>query len=176
MKKYDLIKINNDDKYIIIDILDINTKKYIFAFRILNDIDVSNEFDIYIHNDYNIFEKIENEEEYNYIKKIFLNRLENSHKEDSNKEKNKESKILKLKVISINNYDYIFEKENSDKIGMNIEIYGDVRLEINDYIYIKESTTKENITVRFGSIYNNKTEVIKIIRNNDVYYLQRYYG
>ena len=45
--------------------------------------------------------------------------------------------------------------------------------------FLKKSTeeiTKEKITIRFGSLYTDKTEIIKVVRDNNIYYLQRYYG
>ena len=59
---------------------------------------------------------------------------------------------------------------------MYIEIFGNLKLEVNDYIYMLESTTKEKITVRYGPIYTKNIELIKIIRGKEVFYLQRYYG
>ena len=177
MKEYTMIELNNGNKYIIVDMLNFDTKKYfLLAKVILDDNDIDDYFDICIYNDISkSFTEIEDEYEYNSIKDIFNNIL-NQLKKELDKIENIELTIIKLKVIDINNDDYTFEKVDGTKLNMNIEIYGDLKLQINDYIYIKEDTTKENITIRFGSIYTDKTEIIKIVRDNRVYYLQRYYG
>ena len=38
-----------------------------------------------------------------------------------------------------------------------------------------EETLKQDM-LQYGTIVNNKDEIIKIIKDNKVFYLQRYYG
>lgn len=177
MKEYTIIELKNGDNYVLVDMLNIDNKKYfLLANIILYDNEVDNYFDIFIYKEEtNSISEIEDEYEYNSIKDIFNNKLDNLRKELIEMDNNK-LKIIKLKVLDINNNDYTFEKIDGSKLIVNIEIYGNLKLEVNDYLYIKEDTIKENVTIRFGSIYTDKTEIIKIVRNDEIYYLQRYYG
>ena len=175
MKEYTMIELKNGNKYIIVDMINIDTKKY-FLLASTNGLDIDNCFDLCIYNEEtNSFNELEDEYEYNSIKDIFNNRL-NKLRKDLIKIEDKTIDIIKLKLISINDDNYTFKDLNGNKLTMNIEMFDNFKLQLNDYIYIKESTTKENITIRFGNIYTDKTEIIKIIRDNNIYYLQRYYG
>lgn len=175
MKEYNLIELTNGNRYIIVDMLNVTPNKY-FLLAKINELYIDNHFNICIYDENtNSFSEIVEESEYNYFKEMFNNRLSELRKE-LEKIKITKPNILKLKVIRINGDNYTFEKIDGSMLVMNIEIYGDLKLKINDYIYIKEETTEENITVRFGSIYTDKTEIIKIISDNNTYYLQRYYG
>lgn len=175
MREYTMIELKNGNKYIIVDMINIDNNKY-FLLAGTNGIDIDNYFDLCIYDEEsNSFNEIDDEYEYNSIKEIFNNRLDNLRKE-LDKIGNIELDIIKLKVIGIDNDDYTFEDLNGNKIIMNIEIYDGFKLEIGDYLYIKESTTKENITIRFGKVYTDKLEIVKIIKDNKEYYLQRYYG
>lgn len=156
----------NDSKYLIIDAIDINNKRYCLLAHITeDDTNIDDEFDICIY-DNNNFYIIEDEYEYNTVKDIFNRHLE----EESNR-----LNTIKLKVINIDGYNYTLEKENKEKIVKNIEIYGDIKIEVNDYIYMLEKTLEEDM-LQYGTIVNNKDEIIKITRDNKVFYLQRYYG
>lgn len=156
--------------------LENTNKKYFLLTQVLDENNINNEFEIYyLDEENNSFEVIEDELEYNFIKEIFNNRLNELKKELEDIDNNLPN-IIKLKVVDINNYNYTFEKINGEKITMDIEIFGDFKIQVNDYVYIFEDTTKENITIRFGTIYTNKIEIIKIVRGKEIYYLQRYYG
>lgn len=155
MNNYIIIDLNDNNEYIIIDKLDYE-----------NNISDKLSIFIYIKNN-NTFKEIKEEYIYNNIKDKLLNGLEQTNNSEA---------IIKLKLIEINSYKYVFEKENNETIVMDIEIFGDLKLEVNDYIYMLESTTKEKITVRYGPIYTKNIELIKIIRGKEVFYLQRYYG
>jgi methylenetetrahydrofolate--tRNA-(uracil-5-)-methyltransferase len=75
---------------------------------------------------------------------------------------------------------YFFDAQapivKAETINMDIEVFGDFKIQVNDYVYMLEDTTKETITVRFGAVITDKTEIIKIVRGEESYYLQRYYG
>ena len=58
---------------------------------------------------------IEDELEYNFIKEIFNNRLNELKKELEDKDNNLPN-IIKLKVVDINNFNYTFEKINGKKL------------------------------------------------------------
>ena len=176
MKNYTMIELENDNKYIIVDMLEYDNKKFFLLAQVLNETDINNEFEIYVYNaKTNSFDEIENELEYNYVKEVFSNRL-NELRNELEKIDNKILNIIKLKVVDIREYSYIFEKTNGETIVMDVEIFGNLKIQINDYLYISEDTTKENITVRFGPIITDKTEIIKVVREEKIYYLQRYYG
>ena len=80
----------------------------------------------------------------------------------------------KLRVVDIKDYYYTFEKVTGEIINMDIEVFGNFKIQVNDYVYMLEDTTKETITVRFGTVISDETEIIKIIRGEESYYLQRY--
>lgn len=176
MKNYVMLELNNNNNYIVVDMLENNKKKYFLLTQVLDENNINNEFEIYtLDEENNSFEVIEDELEYNFIKENFNNRLNELRKKIEEIDKSMPN-IIKLKVVDIDNFNYSFEKINGEKITMDIEIFGDFKIQVNDYMYILEDTTKENITIRFGSIYINDIEIIKIVRNEKSYYLQRYYG
>ena len=175
MREYTLIELTNGNQYIIVDMLNLNTKKY-FLLAKTDKLNIYNYFDIYFYNEkVSSFNEIIDEYEYNSVKEIFNNRL-NKLSIKLDKINIKEQKIIKLKLVDIKGFDYILEKDDGNRIVLNMEIYDNFRLEINDYIYMNEEITKEKITIRFGSLYTDKTEIIKVVRDNNIYYLQRYYG
>ena len=91
-------------------------------------------------------------------------------------EDNNVPNIIKLKVVDIKDYYYTFEKVTGEIINMDIEVFCNFKIQVNDYVYMLEDTTKETITVRFGTVISDETEIIKIARGEEAYYLQRYYG
>ena len=87
--------------------------------------------------------------------------------------------MKKIKIIKIDNYNYtlfdgkrIYEK--------NIELYSDKKIKVNDILYISEKILKENNLFAFSDLFQDKNieadDIIKVISNNDKYYLQRIYG
>jgi len=84
--------------------------------------------------------------------------------------------MIKLKVIDIDGYNYKLETTNGYIKTINIDIYDEIKIEINDYIYMSTTTLKENIPLQFGPIHNNKNEIIKVVNENKERYFQRYYG
>ena len=176
MKNYVMVELKNDERFVIVDMLDYDNKKYFLLARVLNEVDVDNEFEIYYYNgETNSFDELENELEYNYVKDLFSNRLVELGKRIEI-EDNNVSNIIKLRVVDIKDYYYTFEKVTGETINMDIEVFGDFKIQVNDYVYMLEDTTKETITVRFGTVISDETEIIKIARGEEAYYLQRYYG
>ena len=47
---------------------------------------------------------------------------------------------------------------------MDIEVFGNYKIQVNAYVYMLEYITKETITTRFSLIIIDKTIVIKIIK------------
>ena len=171
-----MVELKNDERFVIVDMLDYDNKKYFLLARVLNEVDVDNEFEIYYYNsETNSFNELENELEYNYVKDLFSNRLNELGKRIEIEDNNVPN-IIKLRVVDIKDYYYTFEKVTGEIINMDIEIFGDFKIQVNDYVYMLEDTTKETITVRFGAVISDETEIIKIIRVKESYYLQRYYG
>lgn len=178
MNNYVMIELEKGNKYILIDMINNNEKKYFLVAEVKSDENnISNEFDICLYNEEkNWFEKIDDEMEYNIVRDTFDKRLDEKKQQLKNLEIHNLSNIIKLKVIDIDGFKYTFERTNGQTLVMDIEIFGNFKIEINDYIYMLEETTKENITIRFGPIYTDKTEIIKILRKEEKYYLQRYFG
>ena len=83
-----------------------------------------------------------------------------------------------LIIINIDNYNYTLKDEYNNIYNLNIEIY-DNELRINDLIYISDNLIKENALLSFGPIkkeISNKEDLLVVLRNNEKYYLERYYG
>ena len=176
MKNNVMLELKNDERFVIVDTLDYDNKKYFLLARALNEVDVDSEFEIYYYNsETNSFDELENELEYNYVKDLFSNRLVELGKRIEI-EDNNVSNIIKLRVVDIKDYYYTFEKVTGEIINMDIEVFDNFKIQVNDYVYMLEDTTKETITVRFGTVISDETEIIKIIRGEEAYYLQRYYG
>ena len=83
-----------------------------------------------------------------------------------------------LTIINKDNYNYTLKDEYNNTYNLNIEIY-DNELKDNDLIYISDRLIKENTLLSFGPIKKetyNKEELLVVLRNNEKYYLERYYG
>lgn len=75
MMKFMLVEIDNNE-YLVVDTIENNQKKYCLLAPIIDDIDVSNEFEIYIYSDIdNDFNAIEDEETFYIIKDAFEKKL-----------------------------------------------------------------------------------------------------
>ena len=87
--------------------------------------------------------------------------------------------MIKLRVIDKNKYDYLLEDNENNKYKINIEFY-DIEVNIGDYIYLNEKILDEKNIYTFGPLIEDKNikeeDIIKIIKNNEEIYLQRYYG
>lgn len=87
--------------------------------------------------------------------------------------------MIEVIIESINNYDYILKDKFNNKYTMSIELLDD-KLEINDKLFINKNLLNKNVFYRFGKIYEDKNakekDIIKVIRENNEFYLQRYYG
>ncbi len=94
--------------------------------------------------------------------------------------------MLKLKIDSINGYEYLLSDTNKNSYYVNIEFYGlNDNLTLDDKIFIEEKLLNNinNQMVNFQVInYDflsnvNKDEIMIIVRNNgDKIYLYRVYG
>ena len=89
--------------------------------------------------------------------------------------------MIKLKIISKNNYNYVLEDTNSKKYNVNIEFYSlEEQPSIGDFLYMSEKIVREVNIYSFGLINSlenvSEDDIIKVIIKGKEYYLQRYYG
>lgn len=179
MIEYSNITLENDEKYIIVDTINYNNVKYVLVSKILENNIISNEFNIYIYNDnLNSIKKIE-EDEFYIIEELFENKLNKVmvNLKNSNFDL---SKLNRLRIIGINNYDYILEDLLGNTINKNIELYIDKKLKIGDYIYLSDNIIKEKNIFQYGKIFDKNIDEDELLvieyDNNNYIYLQRYYG
>ena len=87
--------------------------------------------------------------------------------------------MIEVVIESVNNYDYVLKDKFNNKYTMSIELFDD-NLEVNDKLYINKKLLNNNVFYRFGKIFEDKNanelDIIKVIRNKEEFYLQRYYG
>lgn len=87
--------------------------------------------------------------------------------------------MIEVTINSINNYDYLLKDKDNKEYKISIELF-DYNLEVNDKLYINKKLLNNNVFYRFGKIYEDKNanelDIIKVIRNKEEFYLQRYYG
>lgn len=181
MNEYVILELENGTKCTVVDALEYGAKKYFLVLLVSEKEDyVADDFKLCIYNENkNYLEKITNEEEKEFIKSIFDERLKEK-KELEVKLTLISNNLIKLRIIDINNCDYILELPNGEKIKKNISFYPDYKPECDAYIYMSESIIKEKNIFQYGTIYNsekiNINEIIKIETSEKEYYLQRYYG
>lgn len=86
--------------------------------------------------------------------------------------------LKKLQIININRCNYTLLDNDNKQHEVSIIFY-EFKPQLNDYIYLDEKIIKEINIYNFGPIKDKNIkdeEIIKIIRNKEEYYLQRYYG
>lgn len=85
--------------------------------------------------------------------------------------------MKKVRVIEVNNYVYTIEDTNKKKYNINIEFI-DNNISIGDIIYMPNEVLMEKNIYTYGPIENNTNvdELIKIVKDKQEIYLQRYYG
>lgn len=180
MKEHLIIELSNGIKYAAIDVIKHNNFQYFLLTQVSNEeTTLSTEFDICRYDEINNnFDLIKDENELSEVKTIFTERLEKKKLEVSIREKIDFENLLKLKVISVNNYDYIFEYEDK-KIFKNIEFYSNTKPQVNDNIYVSRDILEEDM-LSYGHITDIEelsNKIIFIIERNDTnIYLKRYYG
>lgn len=86
----------------------------------------------------------------------------------------------KLIIKEINNYDYTLIDEKEINCRLNIEFYSKYKPQVNDIIYVDDSTLKEVNLYAFDEVYDTKNinieDFIKVVSNDKEYYFQRRYG
>lgn len=175
-----VIEMSNGVKYTVIDILEYNKETYfLLTLTSKDETKISDQFEICkydkIHNN---FDKIEYEDEYEFIKKKFDERLEKEKIEISIVNRIDFDELLKLEVLSVKKYDYKLKHEEKT-YTKNIEFYSKTKPQKGDYIYISRNTLEEDM-LTYGHIHNidalNHNNVLVIEKNEKRVYLLRYYG
>lgn len=93
--------------------------------------------------------------------------------------------MKKLKVVSINNYNYSLKDEQENNYDIIIEFY-DLKEppKVGEYIYISNRLLNEKMLYfgPIGSKYGrnitdeNDEDILVLLKENERIYLQRYYG
>ena len=181
MNEYVILELENGTKCTVVDALEYGAKKYFLVLLVSKEEDyIDDDFKLCMYNENkNYLEKITNEEEKDFIMSIFDERLK--EKKELEEQLNLISNnLIKLRIVDINDYNYILELPNGEKIIKNINFYVGNKLEVNNYIYMSEAIIKEKNIFQYGTIYDlkkiNINEIIKIETSEKEYYLQRYYG
>ncbi len=86
--------------------------------------------------------------------------------------------MKKVIVTDIDNYYYTLNDGDNNYI-INIEFYTDNKLNINDIVYLSEEMLNSKF-LSFCDLHSklNLTtdDIIKVVSNNNIYYLEREYG
>lgn len=180
MNEYIVLELEDNSKYAVIDTFEYQHKEYFLVTRVSKEETmVDNKFNICIYNsDKNCFEKIENSEEFEFMALIFQKKLDKQNRVEEMLDKILFTEMEKLRIIDIKDYNYTFQKDNGQILTKNIEFYKK-QPKVNDCIFISKVMLNEN-ALQYGIIndLNNikENEIIKVIGENEEYYLQRYYG
>lgn len=88
--------------------------------------------------------------------------------------------MKKIRLINIDNYKYTFEDNENKRYNLNIQFF-DFEPKLEDTFYMPEDILKEKNIFSFGFINKEDKntsieDIIKIVRNDEEIYLQRYYG
>ncbi len=88
--------------------------------------------------------------------------------------------MKKVKLIKINEYDYVFEDSNSKIYNLNIEFHGNIVPKEGDIIFFPDTILNEKNLYAYGPFKEDKNlsddDLIKVVSSKGEYYLQRYYG
>ena len=83
--------------------------------------------------------------------------------------------MIELIINNIDGFRYTLNNE----YFIDIELF-DYQLQVNDKIYLDKRLLNKNILYRFGKTYKDSNikekDIIKVVRDNEKFYLQRYYG
>lgn len=180
MNEYVVIELENNIKYAVIDILEYNNKKYFLVSKVLDGSIVEGEYKLCIYNETkNYFDRIDNEEEHNFIMAMFERKLEKQRKVEEKLNNINYEEMIKLRIINIDGYNYTLESINGKRVIKHIDFYIQNKPKINSYIYMSRKVLEEKNIFQYGIIndLNNISvdEIIKIVDDKE-YFLQRYYG
>ena len=180
MKENLIVELSNGEKYTVIDVIEYNKETYFLITQTSQDeTKISESFEICKYDKINNnFDKIEYEDEYEFIKQKFNERLEKEKIEMSIISKIDFDELLKLEVIEVKKYDYKLKYEN-EIYTKNIEFYSNTKPKVGDYIYLSRVTLEDNV-LTYGHIHNieelNHNNILVIEKDEKRAYLVRYYG
>ena len=175
MNNYMVITLKNNIKYIVIDVLKQDDKKYFLVSKLEDEI-ISNIYTIceYDENN-NCFKEIV---DMNDIEELFLQRI-NSKKRVLSYYEEIKKEMIKLHIIDINSNLYLLRDDDGNLYKKDIIFIND-KPKINEHIYLTDTILKEDNIFTYGNIYNsnstNKDEIIILEENNNSIILQRFYG
>lgn len=82
---------------------------------------------------------------------------------------------MKLQIVGIEKYNYTLIDENNNKYKLNIRFYDlPIKIKIGDFIYLTNDILLEVNLFNFGVVERENN--LKLISDNNTYYLERYYG
>ena len=87
--------------------------------------------------------------------------------------------MIKLKIISKDEYSNYILEGNNNTYDININFMGINIPKVGDYIYIPEKVLKESVSLNYGPIESDnleEDELILLIKGDEKIYLQRLYG
>lgn len=180
MNEYAIVELENKNKFVILDSFKYEGKKYFLLVDIHGE-DLGEEVRVCIYNEkMNYFEKIDDEDEYNFVADVFNNKLEKQSAIYSELQNIDFKKMVKLIVVSSDGFNYEFKDEHGNKVQKNIDFYVQNKPKVGDSIYMTKNVVKEINIFQYGQInYFNKInddEIIKVVNEKSEYFLQRYYG
>lgn len=86
--------------------------------------------------------------------------------------------MYRVVIINIDEYTFTLQDSNNKNYIKIIEFMNTKYIpQVGDYLTLPEEIIEEENIYTFGDIYDkNQDDIIKVERNNNVIYLQRYYG
>ena len=180
MKENLIIELSSGTKYVVIDLLEYQKEKYFLLSELGTDGEaLSSDFYIVLYDEKNNnFDKIEDQEMFKYMKKMFDEHLEYKKTEDEILEHINLNNLVEVIIEDINGYDYVLRYEDNI-LKKNIEFMIKTKIEIGDRLLLSQDTLKEDM-LTFGHIKNinlvNDTNILIIKRATKRIYLERYYG
>lgn len=180
MNEYAIVELENKNKFVILDSFKYEGKKYFLLVDIYDE-QLGEDVKICIYNEkMNYFEKIVDEDEYNFVADVFNNKLEKQRFIYSELNKINFSKMVKLTITNVDGFNYEFKDEHGNKVQKSIDFYVQNKPKVGDSIYMTKNVVKEINIFQYGQInYFNKInddEIIKVVNKKSEYFLQRYYG
>lgn len=175
MNNYKIIKLENNDQYVIIDYIDYEGRKIFLLTETINN-QLNDDYVICEYDEINnSFKELEDPE--GFISE-FNNRLQNKQQSINYYERLKED-LIRVQVENIDSSIYTLKDDRNNKVEKTILLI-DEKININDYIYMPKSILDEDNIFTYGKIYNNncinQEEIIIIENQEKTNILQRYYG
>jgi len=166
------IELENGVKLKALDTMELDNKKY---FYIKNN----DEFLVCLYNEVdNHFIKINDKDVYTIIEKRFINNLNKKTNDVAFLDTLSQNMIESI-IIYVQDDIVTLQLSNKIIIKKNMLFY-DIKPTIGSKIFMSNNIMKEVNIFQYGSIYDynniNENEIIKIVKDEKEYYLQRYYG